>query len=73
MSGINTIRLKISGMSCPGCVNNVKGALLSVPGVTAAEVDLKSGEAIIQARLDGRDLAPFVAVVEKAGYNAVIL
>ena len=34
-------------MSCGGCVNNVKAALLQVPGVTEAEVHLNPQSAMI--------------------------
>ncbi len=73
MSEINTIRLKISGMSCPGCVNNVKRALSAVAGVTAADVDLKSGEAIVRTGPDRPNPDYLIKAVEKAGFDAVIL
>ena len=31
----------LEGMSCGGCVNNVKRALLEIPGVEDADVQLK--------------------------------
>jgi len=38
---------EIAGMSCGGCVNGVKQALLKVPNVTEAEVHLNPQRAII--------------------------
>ncbi|CAN5186012.1 hypothetical protein BH23BAC2_BH23BAC2_01590 [soil metagenome] len=38
---------KLYGMSCGGCVSNVKRALLQVPDVTEAEVHLNPQGAII--------------------------
>lgn len=37
----------VKGMSCGGCVANVKKALESVPGVTKAEVKQESPNAIV--------------------------
>jgi copper chaperone len=38
---------ELQGMSCGGCVSDVKRALLQVPDVTGAEVYLNPQEAII--------------------------
>ena len=38
---------ELQGMSCGGCVSNVKRALLQVPDVTEAEVQLKPQSAVI--------------------------
>ena len=38
---------EIQGMSCGGCVSNVKRALLQVADVTEAEVQLKPQSAVI--------------------------
>ncbi|URA11142.1 heavy-metal-associated domain-containing protein [Thermospira aquatica] len=35
--------LRVSGMSCQGCVNTVKRTLLSLEGVKEVSVDLGSG------------------------------
>ena len=37
----------LQGMSCGGCVSNVKRALLQVPDVTEAEVQLNPQSAVI--------------------------
>ncbi len=34
-------KYQLQGMSCGGCVNNVKHALLQIPGVEDADVQLK--------------------------------
>ena len=61
--------LTIEGMTCASCVLRVEKALLSVPGVTAAEVNLatESARAKGQAGVTAEALA---AAVEKAGYHA---
>jgi copper chaperone len=41
------IKYELEGMSCGGCVSNVKRALLQVPNVTEAEVTLNPQSAIL--------------------------
>ena len=38
---------ELEGMSCDGCVSNVKRALLEVPDVTEADVQLRPPRAVI--------------------------
>ena len=38
---------ELAGMSCDGCVSHVKKALLQIPGVTDAEVQLHSQRAVL--------------------------
>ena len=39
-------KLELTGMSCGGCVSQVKKALLQIPGVTDAEVHLHPQRAV---------------------------
>lgn len=41
------VKYELEGMSCRGCVNNVKRALLQLPDVTEAEVQLHPPGVII--------------------------
>jgi len=41
------VKYKLEGMSCGGCVSNVKRALLQVSDVTEAEVQLNPQSAVI--------------------------
>ena len=60
--------LKIDGMTCASCVTRVEKALLKVPGVQAASVNLATEKAQVSGQL--ADVAPLLAAVEKAGYQA---
>jgi Cu+-exporting ATPase len=64
------LSLQIEGMTCASCVARVEKALLKVPGVIAAEVNLATEKA--QVRLAAReiDMAAVVRAVERAGYAA---
>ena len=42
-----SMTLMITGMTCEHCVRSIKRALLECRGVETAEVDLKTGRAIV--------------------------
>jgi copper chaperone len=58
-------------MKCDGCVAAVHTALKSVPGVTEAAVDLTSASAKITYDKEKPSLGALIAVVKKAGFNAL--
>lgn len=58
--------LAVSGMSCGGCVNSVERALLRVPGVERAVVDLAAGQAVVEGNVSTEAL---VNAVQEAGYE----
>ena len=66
-----TIRLRVEGMGCDGCVASVREALQAVPGVTRAEVDLQHGTAEVDV-VPPIEPASLVAAVDAAGYEAAI-
>ena len=59
----------IGGMSCQGCVKNVSGVLLAVPGVESVEVSLAEGQASIVYDPAEVDVAQFKAAIEGAGFD----
>ena len=62
-------RLQIGGMTCASCVGRVERALLKLPGVASAEVNLATETARVQG-LASLDLATLLAAVKAAGYSA---
>lgn len=61
--------LSVGGMHCASCVGRVEKALLAVPGVSSATVNLASGRAF--ARLSGNGHADELAqAVRRAGFEA---
>ena len=62
--------LQIDGMSCASCVARVEKALLAVPGVDAASVNLATERASVEAQ-GGVAAAALLAAIAKAGYSAV--
>ena len=64
--------LQITGMTCASCVSRVEKALLKVPGVAAASVNLATEKATVQAQPQVQ-AAALQAAVEKAGYGAQLV
>ncbi len=65
----STTELQVEGMTCASCVGRVEKALLKVPGVVSASVNLATEKATVQA-LESVSLATLQAAIEKAGYAA---
>jgi copper chaperone len=63
----NMLALKVKGMTCNHCVKSVKEALESVEGSQDVSVDLGSGIAKVDGKVDVNQL---IAAVEEEGYSA---
>lgn len=61
------VDLSIEGMTCASCVARVERALLSVPGVTSATVNLATERAMVAG---SADLVALTRAVADAGYEA---
>ena len=61
--------LRITGMTCNGCVKHVDKALREVPGVTAVEVSLPAATAKV-VHEESAQISALLAAVESAGYEA---
>jgi Cu+-exporting ATPase len=60
------VAIDIEGMTCASCVSRVEKALLKVPGVESASVNL----ATERATITGGDTEALIKAVEKAGYKS---
>ncbi len=61
--------LQVEGMTCASCAGRVEKALLKVPGVLSASVNLATEKATVRA-LAGVPAAALKAAVQRAGYQA---
>jgi len=61
------LELLITGMTCNHCAESVRDAIAEVSGVRSAEVNLKSGRAIVMG--DNLDQKRLMAAVEGLGYT----
>ncbi|MFI8480719.1 heavy metal translocating P-type ATPase [Pseudomonas sp. NPDC078700] len=67
MSATRTFDLPIAGMTCASCAGRVERALRQLPEVSAANVNLATEQARIQAPPDS--VAKLVATIQDAGYE----
>ena len=66
---MQTELLKVTGMTCGGCISNVTQALKKIDGVGDVNVSLSAGEATVQ--YDERRTSPenLKSAVKDAGYG----
>lgn len=69
----NEWKLAIGGMTCASCANRVEKALMNVPGVVTAEINLALETAFVVGLADKVTAAQLVAAVHDAGYQARVL
>ena len=62
--------IKVSGMTCQGCVGSVTRVLKSIPGVEAVAVSLERGEAEVRYNPARTGVPAFREAIEDAGYVA---
>lgn len=67
---MTTSVIKVSGMSCQGCVRSVAGVLQALPGVSGVEVSLERGEARVEHDAAQAGLAEIKRAVVEAGFEA---
>jgi copper chaperone len=67
---METLVLKVSGMSCGGCVKSVTGVLEALPGVSKADVSLERSEAAISYESGKVSREQMVQAIDDAGFEA---
>jgi P-type Cu+ transporter len=67
-----SLRFQIEGMTCASCVGRVEKAVLAVPGVLSASVNLATEQATAQA-LSTTQADAVLAAIRRAGYDAQAL
>ena len=63
-------RLQVVGATCGGCVKSIERVLLSVTGVTDAQMNLTSGIATVIGTVQPNDL---IETLKRAGFPAVVV
>src|SRR5690554_1249515 len=66
----DTVLLAVTRTTCASCVNSIEKALMSVPGVTHAHMNLADNTATATGDVDSQAL---VNAVESAGYGARVI
>ena len=69
---LETVELKISGMTCEACAGAVRYKLYETPGVAEAEVNYPAGWASVKYDPTQTDAARLIEAVNATGYTAEI-
>ena len=67
---METAVLKVSGMTCMGCVNSLKKVIAAIDGVQGVDVSLEKSQATIVYDATRAGPAQFKTAIEDAGYEA---
>ena len=67
---METTVIKITGMTCMGCVNSVKKVLNAIDGVQTSDVSLEEARATVVYDAARAQPAQFKRAVEDAGFDA---
>ena len=67
---METLELKVEGMTCGGCVKSVTRVLTGIPGVASADVSLEEGRARVAYDPAQTGAEALKQAVERAGYHA---
>lgn len=68
---MQTMKLKIEGMTCQGCVRSVQQALQHLPGVDKVMIDLAQGTATIDYQEGKLDPQSCIQTIENAGFDVI--
>jgi copper chaperone len=66
---MNTIELRVEGMSCESCVKHVNEALMPLNGVQSVQIDVATGRVRVAGEADS---AALIAALDEAGYPATV-
>jgi copper chaperone len=66
---MQTETLKVTGMTCGGCISKITKALKTVSGVSDVEVSLSAGEATVQYDEQKTSSDQLKSAVKSAGYG----
>jgi copper chaperone len=69
---MESITVKVAGMTCSGCVASVTRVLQGVNGVGKVDVSLQQGEAIVEFDPGLAQREQLRAAIESAGFDATL-
>jgi len=68
---MNTLILKVGGMSCMGCVNSVKSLVSALPGIGQIDIDLSTGTVTLQHDPGLASEAAIHTAISEGGYDVL--
>ena len=69
---MESVNLKVTGMTCAGCVASVTRVLQNVKGVSKVDVSLTEGQARVEFDPSLADREQLRSAVEGAGFDAAL-
>ncbi len=69
---MQTVNIKIDGMTCDGCVKSVEQALSVIQGVKKIKVDLEKRSATVSFAHSSTNTQALINAIEDAGFDASI-
>ena len=66
---METVTLKINGMTCGGCVNSVRKVITALDGVSAVDVSLERAQATVSFDPAQSNPADFKNAIRDAGFE----
>lgn len=67
---MQTVTLKVGGMTCGGCVKSVTRVLTGADGVQSADVSLENAQATVVFDEQVTNVDALIEAIEDAGYDA---
>jgi copper chaperone len=67
---METMTIKVGGMTCGGCVASVTRVLAALDGVTKVDVSLEQGQAVIEVDTTRVRREQVLQAIEDAGFEA---
>lgn len=68
-----TVKFKVTGMTCGGCANHISTALQKLDGVVSEDVEYPGDIAVVQFDPKKLKEKAIIAAIEGAGYKAKVL
>ena len=68
---METVTIKIKGMTCGGCVASVTRVLNAIDGVEKVDVSLEPAQATVKYATDRIDTLRLHSAIEDAGFDVV--
>ncbi len=68
---MGSIELSVTGMTCGNCVKHVDHAIRAITGVEDVQVDLASGNVVVQGAFP-KGFDPIIAALAEEGYPATV-
>lgn len=69
-SGLARLELSVPGAHCAACMRAIEGALMRLPGVETARVNLSTHKVAVRWRGQSQTADTIVAAIERAGFDA---